>query len=202
MPDIDPTVSRRTQAGIAIGGGVLALGAVGALVYLGYKAIKGLGDGLAGLGQGAKELADGTGAVIGGVGTIGSVIGGGLHGAPGYSTIAPKEFDTKKGDLLLREWQKGYDKTSKGQMHNTVFLEVLDDATKKPIRGALVKGVPNFGATAALPTFKRVEQFTDSLGRVRFDWTVGDVPGINHEDDITFVASMTGYNSSQPFTKS
>lgn len=192
----------KAKAGVIVAGGAVAVGLAVVAVWM-------LRDGLGQLLKGVNQIAEdatqtataATGAVAGSVGATTSWLPNrDPDKQQGASLVAPKpsEFSASNRNLRLRVFD--VKNTSPGALKKTrASFEVIDTATGKGVPHATLTGVANFAPSRrALGTIRRV---CDYAGRYTgLEWTVGNVPGVDSEDDITFVARAPGYNPSPEVT--
>lgn len=191
---IDPGVSRKTQAGVAIGAGVLILIVLAVVAYLVVKLFKSGKELLDPLVEGAKAVTQAVGST--------AAVGAGLASGAGGSNLNQdaKDFDERRDQLRIEVLRKK-DTTPGASKRTEVDLKVVNARTGQGVPYAVLKGRFSFNATQTAQGRNVRRLVANAQGLyTNLYWTVLNVPGTDKEDDLVFVAEKTGFNPSSPVT--
>lgn len=200
-----PLTSEGAKAGVILAGGAAAIGLAAVAVFM---LRDGFGQLLKGINQTAADVTQTATAATGAVaGTTNAVTSWLPNRDPdkqqGSNLVAAKASEFKSGNrnmkLRVFDVRQKQLKSGVNRKRTTASFEVIDEATGKGVPNASIKGIANWAPTRiAIGTIRRV---TDARGRLTgLEWTVQDVKGISHEDDVTFIARAPGYNPSPEVT--
>jgi hypothetical protein len=207
--DVDPTVNRRTQAGIAIGGGVLLLILGAIAIWLVVKLGKGAGKVADDIADTATEITSGAKSTVQRVNRVGAVAGGLLTGEGGSDLNQDEtKFSDTRDQLLVRVVRaKNQDKWKHVGLvpvrvkQTDVDLQVVNARTGAAVSYAVLHGKFSFGPSQVAQGKNVKNLVCDAQGYYRnLYWQIQDIPGTDKEDDLVVVAEKTGFNPSQPVT--